>query len=120
MHTQSAAEYWHRSGSLVHTDPLGTKDADIPDNVRIYSFGGTQHGPAGFPAGQGASATISPTSATIARFLRGLLVALDEWVRDGKAPPPSVYPHIADGTLVALDARGDRLPEDCRACGFRR
>src|SRR5262249_50477197 len=24
MHTQSAAEYWHRSGSLVHTDPLGT------------------------------------------------------------------------------------------------
>src|SRR5262249_34202842 len=23
MHTQSAAEYWHRSGSLVHTDPLG-------------------------------------------------------------------------------------------------
>ena len=49
MHTQSAAEYWHRAGSLVHTDPLGTKDADIPDNVRIYSFGGTQHGPAAFP-----------------------------------------------------------------------
>jgi hypothetical protein len=49
MHTQSAAEYWHRAGSLVHTDPLGKTDAEIPDNVRIYSFGGTQHGPAPFP-----------------------------------------------------------------------
>ena len=55
MHTQSAAEYWHRAGSLVHTDPLGTKDAEIPDNVRIYSFGGTQHGPAAFPPGKGIS-----------------------------------------------------------------
>ena len=55
MHTQSAAEYWHRSGSILHTDPLGTKDADIPDNVRIYSFGGTQHGPAPFPPSKAAT-----------------------------------------------------------------
>ena len=27
MHTQSAAEYWTRSGSLPHTDPLGTRDS---------------------------------------------------------------------------------------------
>ena len=53
MHTQSAAEYWHRAGSLVHTDPLGTKDAEVPDNVRIYSIGGTQHGPASFPPAKG-------------------------------------------------------------------
>ena len=53
MHTQSAAEYWHRSGSLVHTDTLGTKDVDIPANVRIYAFGGTQHGPARRPPGRG-------------------------------------------------------------------
>jgi hypothetical protein len=45
MHTQSSAEYWHRSGSLVHTDTLGTRDAEVPANVRIYAFGGTQHGP---------------------------------------------------------------------------
>src|SRR5205823_6383078 len=30
MHTQSAAEYWHRSGSLVHTDTLGQTDAKVP------------------------------------------------------------------------------------------
>ena len=51
FHTQSSSEYWHRSGSLVHTDPLGKKDAEIPSDVRIYTFGGTQHGPGnGFPA----------------------------------------------------------------------
>src|SRR5262249_20062309 len=35
MHTQSAAEYWHRSGSLVHTDPLATQDEALPENVRL-------------------------------------------------------------------------------------
>ena len=34
MHTQTATEYWSRSGSLVHTDPLGRHDARPPDNVR--------------------------------------------------------------------------------------
>jgi hypothetical protein len=29
------------------------------------------------------------------------LVALDHWVRDGIAPPPSRYPRLADETLVA-------------------
>src|SRR5262249_17533964 len=43
MHTQSAAEYWHRSGSLVHTDPTGRTDALVPETVRVYAFGGTQH-----------------------------------------------------------------------------
>ena len=45
MHTQTSAEYWHRSGSLVHTTPDGNADAEIPRNVRIYAFGGCQHGP---------------------------------------------------------------------------
>ncbi|MBL8828348.1 MAG: hypothetical protein JNM18_15310, partial [Planctomycetaceae bacterium] len=54
MHTQSSSEYWHRAGSLVHTDPLGRRDAEIPPEVRIYTFGGTQHGAGtGFPAPRG-------------------------------------------------------------------
>src|SRR5206468_12760581 len=53
MHTQSAAEYWHRAGSLVHTDPLGKIDVDIPKSVRVYAFGGTQHGPAADPPSRG-------------------------------------------------------------------
>ena len=27
------------------TDPLGTRDIELPDNVRVYYFSGTQHGP---------------------------------------------------------------------------
>jgi hypothetical protein len=99
MHTQSAAEYWHRSGSLVHTDPLGKEDAEIPDGVRIYAFGGTQHGPAADPPGRGiADNLLNP--ADYRPFLRALLDALDAWVRDGTELPPSVYPRIDKGTLV--------------------
>jgi hypothetical protein len=99
MHTQSAAEYWHRSGSLVHTDPLGTKDADVPEEVRIYAFGGTQHGPAVDPPKHGIADNLN-NPGDYRPLLRAQVEALDTWVRDGKTPPPSVYPRIADKTLV--------------------
>ena len=99
MHTQSAAEYWHRSGSLVHTDPLGEKDADIPENVRIYAFGGTQHGPAGDPPGRGVGQNLL-NPGDYRPQLRALLDALDDWVKRDAPPPPSVYPRIDQGTLV--------------------
>jgi hypothetical protein len=101
MHTQSSSEYWHRAGSLVHTDPLGEHDAEIPAEVRIYCFGGTQHG-----AGSGIAAATPDRGQLITNpadyrpLLRALLTALDEWVRNGREPPASVYPRIADGTLV--------------------
>jgi hypothetical protein len=100
MHTQSAAEYWHRSGSLVHTDPLGKEDAVIPANVRIYAFGGTQHGPAADPPTRGNGDNLAnPGDYRI--FLRALLLQLRAWCRDPDARvAPSVYPKIADGTLV--------------------
>jgi hypothetical protein len=99
MHTQSAAEYWHRSGSLVHTDPLGKTDAVIPENVRIYAFGGTQHGPAADPPGRGSADNLL-NPADYRPLLRALLDALDAWVKEGTAPPPSVYPRIDQRSLV--------------------
>ena len=105
MHTQSAAEYWHRSGSLVHTDTLGEADAEIPDNVRIYAFGGTQHGPASRPPTRGGADNLH-NPADYRPFLRALLEALDAWVRADIEPPASVYPRIADGTLVSRKATG--------------
>ncbi len=101
FHTQSSSEYWHRSASLVHTDPLGKLDAEIPPEVRIYSFGGTQHGAgSGFPGSIGSGQLIS-NPADYTPLMRALVVALDVWVKDGKEPPASVYPTIADGTLVS-------------------
>ncbi len=99
IHTQTAAEYWHRSGSLVHTDPLGKSDAEVPDNVRIYAFGGTQHGPAADPPGHGSGDNLL-NPADYRPLLRALLDALDAWVKDGTPPPPSVYPRIDQRTLV--------------------
>jgi alpha/beta hydrolase family protein len=101
FHTQSSSEYWHRSASLVHTDPLGKQDAEIPGEVRIYSFGGTQHGSgSGFPAAAG-NGQLPSNPADYTPLMRGLVVALDAWVKDGKEPPPSAYPRLADGTLVS-------------------
>lgn len=99
MHTQSAAEYWTRSGSLPHTDPLGVRDAKVPERVRFYSFGGTQHGPSGWPVSKGNGQTLA-NPGDYKPFLRILLLALDRWAKDGTPPPPSAYPKISDGTLV--------------------
>jgi alpha/beta hydrolase family protein len=100
FHTQSSSEYWHRSGSLVHTDPLGTRDSQVPPEVRIYTFGGTQHGPGSGTTGPKGGGKQPSNPADYRPLMRGLLLALDAWVKDGAEPPPSVYPKIADGTLV--------------------
>ena len=109
LHTQSAAEYWTRSGSLAHTDPLGQRDAKVPENVRIYLFGGTQHGPSSYPPAKGAGKNLS-NPADYRPFLRALLLALDRWAGDGVPAPPSVYPTIRDGTLVAWDQQSSGFP----------
>ncbi len=100
MHIQTSAEYWHRSGSLVHTDPLGKRDAQIPPEVRIYAIGGAQHGAGRDVPGKVTNAQLPANPTDYRPLLRGLLTAMDEWVRDGTEPPASRYPRIADGTLV--------------------
>ncbi|HUR35593.1 MAG TPA: alpha/beta hydrolase domain-containing protein, partial [Vicinamibacterales bacterium] len=36
--------------------------------------------------------------------MRALMSAMEKWMRDGTAPPPSQYPKLSDGTLVAANA----------------
>ncbi|MGH7137577.1 MAG: alpha/beta hydrolase domain-containing protein, partial [Pirellulales bacterium] len=100
MHTQSSSEYWHRGGSLVHTDPLGKRDAEIPDEVRIYTFGGCQHGPGSGVAGARGNGQLPGNPSDYRPFLRALLMALDAWVRENRQPPPSVYPRLSETTLA--------------------
>lgn len=109
IHTQSAGEYWTRSGSLVHTDPLGRRDASPPANVRIFAFGGTQHGPSAFPPERG-DGQHAANPGDFRPFLRALLLALDRWAREGVAAPSSVYPTIQAGTLVAWDQKSTGFP----------
>lgn len=110
LHTQSAAEYWTRSGSLTHTDPLGRRDVDIPDNVRIYLFGGTQHGPSSYPPGLGNGKNLA-NPGDYRPFLRALLLALDAWAAGGPPAPPSVYPTIRQGSLVDWKRKSTGFPD---------
>jgi Alpha/beta hydrolase domain len=108
IETNSSTEYWQKGASLVHTDPTGRNDADLPPNVRVYLIAGTQHGgrPGVDPSPGPCVNPRNPHSATPA--LRALFLALEEWVTEGTAPPPSRVPRITDGTAVM--AENVRMP----------
>ena len=109
MHTQSSSEYWHRAGSLPHTDPLGTRDARAQRHVRFYTFGGTQHGPASYPPTKGGAAYLK-NPADFRPIMRSLLLKLDGWAQ-GKKMPPSVIPTIKSGSLVHWEQHTVGFPE---------
>ena len=100
FYTNSEYEYWGRAASLIHTTVDGAADAPLMDNVRIYLLTAGQHGPAAFPPSQ----TIGQQRNNPLDYrwaMKALLLAMDRWTATGALPPPSRYPHIADGTLVA-------------------
>ncbi len=98
MHWDSGLEFWSARSSLVVTDPRGTGDVQIPDNVRLYLFSSTQHGPAGTPA-KGICQNLS-NPLQYRETQRALMTALQAWVANEVAPPPSRFPRLADGNLV--------------------
>ncbi len=97
MHLDTSSEYWHRSGSLVVTDPGGERDSLLPPEVRVYVIGGAQHRPALAPSDRG---QLPANPNDYAPIREALFLALDRWLTDGVEPPPSVHPRIADGTLA--------------------
>jgi hypothetical protein len=104
FHLLTNSEYFNRAGSLVHIDPTGTRDAELPANTRIYMIASAPHGPGPFPpasntgGGMVGRAVLNPLDYRPA--VRALFQALDRWIADDAAPPPSAYPKIADGTLA--------------------
>jgi hypothetical protein len=99
FYTNTSYEYWSRGESLCHTTPDGKSDAQIPESSRIYFIAGTPHVPGPFPPQKREGQNLDNPSNYWAP-LHALFDALDAWVRNGTAPPPSRYPHISDGTLV--------------------
>jgi len=102
LYSNTGVEYWSSSGraaALIHSTPDGARDLPLQDNVRSYFFAGAQHGPSAFPPPLGSGQhRVNPTDYWWS--MRALLVALDRWVREDVAPPPSQYPRRDRGTLV--------------------
>ncbi len=95
----SANEYWAKAGSLLHTDTQGRDLPDVPE-VRHYLLASLPHSRGRGPTGRGLCQ--QPQNPLVANAtLRALLVAMNDWATDGKEPPPSRVPRVADGTLVA-------------------
>lgn len=103
FYTNSSYEYWGRAASLIHSTVDGRSDAPIPENVRIYHFAGSQHGPAAFPPTRSIGQQLNNPN-DFRWTMRSLLVAMDRWVTGFAPPPPSVYPQMAKDTLVAPEA----------------
>jgi hypothetical protein len=106
IETNTSTEYWQKGASLLTTDPLGAGDVTLPDNSRVYMIAGTQHGGrAGATTDSGPN--VNPRNPhNPMPAVRALLVALDDWVVKGTAPPGSRVPSLGEGTLVEPDKTG--------------
>lgn len=94
-------EYWGRAASLIHTTSDGKADAPPSANTRIYFFSGSQHGPGSIPPRAAESQNLANTN-DYRYGLRALLVAMQNWLKDGTEPPPSQYPRLSRDELTAL------------------
>jgi hypothetical protein len=113
--TYGGPEVWYSRGTVGIAGPTGKEDLRLPDNVRRYYHAGTSHGGGmggfnlGTPSGNPNALANNPNPER--DIDRALYVALVEWVVKGTLPPPSVYPRVSDGTLVAATSAAMGWPD---------
>ncbi|HBJ86229.1 MAG TPA: hypothetical protein DDZ88_20665 [Verrucomicrobiales bacterium] len=110
LFTQSSTEYWSRAASLLHTDVEGKTDLTLPDDVRLYLVAGAEH----LGKSDGTPGMCQQPRNTLddrGPVLRAMLLHLVDWVQNGKAPPPSRHPRLADQTLVTFDEWKSQFPK---------
>ena len=98
--TNSAAEYWHGDGALLHVDPYTGKDLPEDSDVRTYLIAGTDHFGSS-PVKEALPAANPVHRLDVTPVNRALLIALENWVIDGVEPPASRVPRTSDGTAVS-------------------
>ena len=109
MYTYTSSEYWGGGGALVHIDLTGSKDLEVPEEVRVYHFGGAQH-PLGTPylrdsdPANGSKGQQPFNCLDYRPLLRAGLVNLDRWVTEGAPAPASQHPRLDNGTAADPDA----------------
>jgi hypothetical protein len=100
VHLDSDTEFWQGRDSLLVTDTSG-HPLTLPDNVRAYMLSGQEHNPAPNWTTRGNCQQIQ-NALSYAPYARALLVALDRWVTEGVAPPPTTFPNLKSHTLQPL------------------
>ena len=108
IQVDSSLEFWQGRASLLVTGGAG-HGLTLPDNVRAYLVSSTEHAPPRTPQPAVPCGNLRNPAPT-APFLRAMFVAMVDWVRTGKEPPPSRYPSLKDRTLAD--------PADRKAVGF--
>ena len=101
FYTNDSSEYWGRVASLIHITADGKHDAPISPDTRIYFIAGVQHSPRSLPIVKlGTQYDVNTVDHRPVQ--RALLAAMEAWIKDGVAPPPSVYPRLEAGQLTSL------------------
>lgn len=117
--TFTSAEMWGLRLSAGLAGTSGKADIPIPDHMRRYFFPGAPHGggPGGFSVAKarGAMSAMGPCVLAanpnpVNYTMRALVVAFSAWIAKGEEPPPSRYPRISDGTLVAPTRTAIKFP----------
>jgi hypothetical protein len=100
VHLDSDTEFWQGRDSLLVTDTSGRPLA-LPENVRAYMLSGQEHNAAPNWNTRGNCQQLQ-NALNYGPYARALLVALDRWVTQGVAPPPTTFPNLKSHTLLPL------------------
>jgi hypothetical protein len=105
METFGATEIWGLRHSFVLVGTDARADLPLPPEVSRYYFASVNHGGGGggfnlatAPVG---GCLLPSNPAPTAPMRSALMAALIEYVKNGTPMPPSVYPKLAEGMLVA-------------------
>jgi hypothetical protein len=105
VETFGSSEFYNLRASPDLVGTRADRDIPLPPNVRRYYFPGVSHGGGrgGFDPDpqQQACCELVPNPNPSSDTLRALQTALVDWVVKGELPPPSQYPRLDRGELVA-------------------
>jgi hypothetical protein len=115
VETFGSSEFYNLRASPDLVGTRADRDIPLPSDVRRYYFPGVSHGggPGGFdpdPKHQGCC-ELAPNPNPSSDTLRALQTALVDWVVKGVLPPPSQYPRLDRGELVAPTQAAMGFPE---------
>ena len=99
----SANDYWTKVASALTTDTVGN-DLKDASGARSYLIASLPH-----MAASGLASCAYPRNPLgPSAILRAMLIALDEWATNGKRPPESDVPRVANGTAVPSLSQADQ------------